>query len=351
MTTEHPDADLSDTQSELLHRQELPTPTNPIHRALASGGDLRAAAAQALGISEEEPLPRMTAAAPGGGSSDDEDEDGSSDHEPPRSGRVSRGEQGETKPSAADRRQMFRMIQSYYKSDSEKFHGRDEENVEEFLETYESLFTVAGMPLSLASEMFPYVLTGTAKDFLRMRSQGMAWTALRKLFLHQYASTARRQRLAQRYQGLRQLTASGIDAYYRQLIEVTRQLPSAYRMPDLMRDKFLSGLHESIREAVTLVDPPNLQAAYDRAKMVVQARRASSPTSSRVPRRAPWRRPPAGHGKPLQERRGTLVVTQNTRKAPEDVICWECGERGHYSSIHRNGTWKGRKGPNTDSKN
>ena len=55
------------------------------------------------------------------------------------------------------------MIQSYYKAYSEKLHGWDEENYEEFQKTYESPLTIARMPLSLALGMFPYVLKGSLK--------------------------------------------------------------------------------------------------------------------------------------------------------------------------------------------
>ena len=299
--------------------------------ALRTGGDLRAAVAQAYGIVEESAAATSAPGAPGGGSSDDDSEGG------PRLPRAPREAVEDGRATATDRRQMFGMIQSYYKADHEKFHGRDDENVEEFLETYESLFSIAGMPLSLAAEMLPYVVAGAAKDFVRMRSPGLTWTGLRSLLLSQYASAARRQRLTQRYQALCQQSPSGLDSYYRQLIDLSRQLPPAYRMPDLMRDKFISGIHESIREAVTLVDPPTLQAAYDRAKLVMQARRTRLPATHRVPRRPPWKKPAGSPRRTHQGGDRMMLSLPDSRTARATVICWECGGAGHTRSAHRAG--------------
>ena len=344
MTTEPPDADILNTQSEPFAATSH-TP-EAIHEALRSGRNLRAAVAQTLGITEQATKPSHAPDEPGGGSSDDDDDDEGEPHD-------SRGYPGvrrENRATAGERRQMFRMIQSYYKADAEKFHGRDQENIEEFLETYESLFSIAGMPLSLAVEMMPYVVADAAKDFLRMSPGNLPWTELRRLFTKQYASAARRQRLSQRYQTLCQQTATGLDSYYKQLIDITRQLPSAYRTPDLMRDKFISGLHESIREAVTLVDPPDLQAAYDRAKMVFQARKPRPSVTQRVPRRAPWKRTPGNNGRASLGKDRALLASRGT---PAEVICWQCGEPGHYQSAHRtNGTskYQAREKPGNDGR-
>ena len=67
-----------------------------------------------------------------------------------------------------DRRQLFRAVQAYYKNDAEKFHGRDDEDVNGFLETYESLVTVTGASMSLGALMFQFVLADAAKDYFRM---------------------------------------------------------------------------------------------------------------------------------------------------------------------------------------
>lgn len=233
-----------------------------------------------------------------------------------------------------DRRQLFRAVQAYYKSDAEKFHGRDDEDVNEFLETYESLVTVTGASMSLGALMFQFVLAGAAKDYFRMmsRQERSGWNTLKSAFTRQYASAARRQRLAHRYQALKQQTFYGLDAYYKELMDVARQLPEAYRMPDLLRDKFVAGLHPAIREAVTLVDPPTLQAAFDRAKLAVQSRRPMSEVQRRTPSRPPWRSQRKG-----SERRDTVGAIIGSRpgdaRGPQrgrrKLECWRCGEEGH----------------------
>ena len=48
---------------------------------------------------------------------------------------------------------MFKAIQSYYKSDTDKFHGRDDENFEDVPKTYGNLFAMAGMLVSMAANM------------------------------------------------------------------------------------------------------------------------------------------------------------------------------------------------------
>ena len=298
---------------------------------------------------------------PGDGSDDEDDEDhsGGGPGGPGFPGGSSGSRGGERRrASSAERRQMFKVVQSYYKSDSEKFHGRDDENVEEFLETYQDLFYVAGMPLSMAADLVPFVLAGAAKDHIRMLPRHQPWALIREALVRQFASSARRQRLTQLYQSLVQRTPSGVDVYYEQLVDLARQLPNAYRTPDLLRDKFISGLHESIREAVLLVDPPTLQSAYDRAKLVVQARRSKNVSSStargayaRTIRPDGRRRFQAASGSRIGGRRIFVVAGgpaanrsarakrpekgQSFQGSPSDVICWDCGELGHYARDHR----------------
>ena len=253
---------------------------------------------------------------------------------PPPSGNQSVGQGGTDDISEVqDRRQLFRSVQAFYKSDAEKFHGRDDEDVIEFIETFESLFTVTGSPMALAASMFQFVIADAARDFYRMlpREKRTECAMLKGAFSKQYASAARRQRLAQRYQSLKQQTFYGLDAYYKELIDVARQLPEAYRMPEMLRDKFVAGLHPAIREAVTLVDPPDLQAAYDRAKLALQSRRPSGESTRRTPGNAPWR----SSGKREKDRVGALIQGSSTErqnaKPPlkKSLQCWHCGEEGH----------------------
>ena len=234
-----------------------------------------------------------------------------------------------------DRRQLFRAVQSYYKGDAEKFHGRDDEDVLEFLETYESLAAVTGASAELGAMMFPFVLAGAAKDFFRMmpKEERSSWNSLQSAFTRQYASAARRQRLAHKYQALKQQTFYGLDAYYKELMDTARQLPEAYRMPDMLRDKFVSGLHPALREAVTLVDPPTLQAAFDRAKLALQSRRVP-PEQRRTPTRPPWRSKQRSQDGKSRDTVGAIVPSGNKggggpTKFPKPLECWHCGETGH----------------------
>ena len=245
------------------------------------------------------------------------------------------GVQGGTNgsPEAHDRRELFRAVQAFYKSSADKFHGRDDEDVTEFIETFESLFSVTGAPIALAASMFQFVIDDAARDFFRMlpRAKKENWARLKESFTHQYASAARRQRLAQRYQTLKQQTFYGLDAYYKELVDVARQLPESYRMPDMLRDKFVSGLHPALREAVTLVDPLDLQAAYDRAKLALQSRRFTVEPSRRARIRAPWR----SSGKGERSTVGALVEEEskehktNRVQTRKKMQCWHCGEEGH----------------------
>ena len=234
-----------------------------------------------------------------------------------------------------DRRQLFRAVQSYYKGDADKFNGRDDEDVMEFLETYESLVTVAGASTDLGALMFQFVIAGAAKDFFRMmrKEERSSWDSLKSAFTRQYASAARRQRLAHKYQALKQQTFYGLDAYYKELMDTARQLPEAYRAPEMLRDKFVSGLHPALREAVTLVDPPTLQAAFDRAKLALQSRRVP-PEQRRTLTRPPWRsqrRSPDGKDRDTV---GAIVTSENktnraARRIQRPIECWRCGETGH----------------------
>lgn len=243
--------------------------------------------------------------------------------------------------TAENKRQLFRSIQSFYKSDEEKFHGRDDEDVVEFLETYESLCSIAEAPDTLISDMFPFILAGAGKDFYRMmpKEKRKQWEEVKKAFEGQYASAARRQRLTQRYQLLRQKTSYGLDSYYKELMDVTRQLPDAYRVDDMIRDKFISGLHPSIRKDVTMVDPPTLQAAYDRAKLAVQSRSILPSGGKEQSSTAPWRKRTGSGGSRGNRGTGfTGAIQERSRGANQKGLrCYNCGKSGHTRRDCRSG--------------
>ena len=236
---------------------------------------------------------------------------------------------GEAEKAVGDsKRQLFRSIQSYYKEDSAKFHGRDEEDVAEFLETYESLCLLNDAPESLMARMFQFVLKGTAKDFFRMMEESVKkdWGETKKEFNRRFASAARRQRLTHRYQNLRQKTGRGLDAFYKELVSLSRQLPEEYRAPAMLRDKFVGGLHPSIRKSVTLVDPPTLEAAYDRAKLALQTENLSGDPpkdSRRSMHGAPWR---------TKRNQDTLGAISDGKQRQKSVTCYNCGMEGHPRS-------------------
>ena len=235
----------------------------------------------------------------------------------------------EATSNGESKRQLFRSIQSYYKEDSTKFHGRDEEDVMEFLENYESLCLLSDSTEELMARMFQFVICDAAKDFYRMMESDKKreWNKTKEEFQRRFASAARRQRLTHKYQNLKQKTPYGLDAFYKELMNVSRQLPEEYRAPAMLRDKFIGGLHPSIRKAVTLVDPPSLEAAYDRAKLAMQTEDSTSGGQRNSQGRAPWR-----SGTRLDRNRGNRGMVgsiTNPRGGQRRISCYNCGEEGH----------------------
>ena len=153
------------------------------------------------------------------------------------------------------------------------FHGRNDENGCDFVDSFELSCLLIGRedPLFLA-RLFPLSLRGEAKEWYNhSKFIQHEWTALKEVFLARFSPKPTVEDLWKRLQELHQDDLRGYNSYERSFLGILMQLQTSWegggKVPDMfIRETFLDGLVETLQEKVRCKFPSTFEEAIQIAR-------------------------------------------------------------------------------------
>ncbi|XP_071716448.1 uncharacterized protein [Rutidosis leptorrhynchoides] len=270
-----------------------------------------------------------------------------------------------------------------------------------WFEQTEAVFNISGCQDQDKVKFSTLTFTGVALSWWNTYVQSvgidealtLSWTELRERMITEYFPRDETRRLEQ---GLRNLKTVGndLEAYNQRFTELVLMCPNLMTPESLRVELYMDGLPKSVQHGLMSSKPANLQEALTMARQsikTVNEIEAPTPTAEDQPgnNKRKWEASPSSNynnnftkksftsdgkkgyagnlpycnecrkhhlgecGKPFCIRcqrsghvahicKSTITVAQKTPNAPRAVVCFECGQPGHY----RNACPKKKANPN-----